>query len=120
MEQVMLSVSPIYVSPRLDQSAVDTALALKSGVASSRPTAPVPEPVKRAEPMALAVAKPQPMVLPSTVDMRFEFNALTQAWMVAMTDANSGDVVRKIDLKGFSRSANGSVHASGHWVDKVV
>ena len=66
------------------------------------------------------VAKSQVIDPPSTVDMRFEFNALTQAWMLAMTDANSGDVVRKIDLKGFSHGPSGSLHQSGHWIDKAV
>ena len=57
---------------------------------------------------------------PSTVDMRFEFNPLTHAWMVAMTDANSGDVVRRIDLKGFGWGDRASQHQSGHWIDKSV
>jgi hypothetical protein len=84
------------------------------------------EPVaKRSQPANVAVL-PQPeaiqsavISLPSTVDMRFEFNALTQAWMLAMTDSGSGDVLRKISLKGLSGS-NAGLHQTGHWIDKAV
>lgn len=40
--------------------------------------------------------------VPSTLAMRFEFNAITHAWMLAMTDSQSGEVVRKINLKVFT------------------
>jgi hypothetical protein len=33
--------------------------------------------------------------MPSTVALRFEFNAITLVWMLAMTDSQSGEVVRK-------------------------
>jgi hypothetical protein len=74
---------------------------------------------KDIKPVQSEVAQAPAVTLPSTVDMRFEFNALTQAWMLAMTDASSGDVVRKIALKGFSSSSAG-LHQTGHWIDKAV
>jgi hypothetical protein len=82
--------------------------AVKRPTAAKAPEPPQPEPVQA------AVA-----ALPRTVDMRFEFNALTQAWMLAMTDSGSGDVVRKITLKGFS-GGSAALHQSGHWIDKAV
>jgi hypothetical protein len=84
------------------------------------------EPVATQPPPSKVVALLQPeaiqsavISLPSTVDMRFEFNALTQAWILAMTDSSSGDVLRQISLKGLSGS-NAGVHQSGHWIDKAV
>jgi len=50
--------------------------------------------------------------------LRFEFNAITHAWMLAMTDAQSGEVVRQI--KVFNAHANGGLPPTGQWVDKVV
>jgi hypothetical protein len=50
--------------------------------------------------------------------MRFEFNAITHAWMLAMTDARSGEVVRQI--KVFTAHANVGLLPTGQWVDKVV
>jgi len=98
--------------------------------ASSRLQGPYSEMAKRGESVELTaadkVAEPsrpeaaQPVVtLPGTVDMRFEFNALTQAWMLAMTDASSGDVVRKIALKGFS-GGRADLQQAGHWIDRAV
>ena len=58
--------------------------------------------------------------VPSTLAMRFEFNAITHAWMLAMTDSQSGEVVRKINLKVFTPLANGGLHQSGQWIDRVV
>jgi len=77
-----------------------------------------PESAKMAEPAASEAVPPA--ALPSTVEMRFEINALTQAWMVAMTDTSSGDVVRKIPLKGVARDPSMGLHQSGAWVDKAV
>jgi len=57
---------------------------------------------------------------PAAVDMRYEFNAVSQTWMLAMTDVRSGDVVRQISLKGFSRGLPSSGHTAGHWIDKAV
>lgn len=92
----------------------------------SKPEAVQQDPALKRPTLAKAPEPPQPQVvqsvvaaLPSTVDMRFEFNALTQAWMLAMTDSGSGDVVRKIALKGLSGSSAG-LHQSGHWIDKAV
>ena len=92
----------------------------------SKPEAVQQEPAMKRPTAAKAPDPPKPeavqsvvAALPSTVDMRFEFNALTQAWMLAMTDSGTGDVVRKITLKGFSGSSAG-LHQSGHWVDKAV
>lgn len=98
----------------------DRVLAGKAGAEPAGPTVRAPEHNRPAEPSAMDVTKSQVIAPPSTVDMRFEFNALTQAWMLAMTDANSGDVVRKIDLKGFAHGPSGSLHQSGHWIDKAV
>ena len=86
-----------------------------------RKEAPLKPPAaqKDTKPVQAEAAQAPAVTLPSTVDMRFEFNALTQAWMLAMTDASSGDVVRKIALKGFSGGSAG-LHQSGHWVDKAV
>jgi hypothetical protein len=58
--------------------------------------------------------------MPSTVALRFEFNAITLVWMLAMTDSQSGEVVRKINLKVFTPQANGGLHQSGQWIDRVV
>lgn len=58
--------------------------------------------------------------LPSTMDMRFEFNAVTKAWMLTMTDSGSGDVVRKIALAAFSESNSAASHRSAIWIDKAV
>ena len=58
--------------------------------------------------------------VPSTLAMRFEFNAMTHDWMLAMTDSQSGEVVRKINLKVFTPQANGGLHQSGQWIDRVV
>jgi hypothetical protein len=52
--------------------------------------------------------------------MRYEFNAVSQTWMLAMMDARSGDVVRQISLKNFSRGLPSSGHTAGHWIDKAV
>jgi hypothetical protein len=46
------------------------------------------------------------MSLPSSVALRFEFNATTQGWVIALTDSDYGEVVRKIALKDFSRSTS--------------
>ena len=117
----MLSVSSLHLSLRpLELPTPDRVGPAKVGSQPAAPTVRAPEPERAAEPSALDAAKSQVMALPSTLDMRFEFNALTQAWMLAMTDANSGDVVRKIDLKGFSHGASVSLHQSGHWIDKAV
>ena len=70
-------------------------------------------------PVQPEVAQAPAVSLPSNVDMRFEFNALTHAWMLAMTNASTGDVVRKIALKGISGGSAG-LHQSGHWIDKAV
>jgi hypothetical protein len=56
--------------------------------------------------------------LPENLSMRFEFNAITHAWMLAMTDARSGEVVRQI--KVFTAHANVGLLPTGQWVDKVV
>jgi hypothetical protein len=82
--------------------------------AVKRPTA-----LKAPEPPTPEAVQSVVAALPSTVDMRFELNALTNAWMLAMTDSGSGDVVRKIPLKGLSNSSSG-LHQSGHWIDKAV
>ena len=74
---------------------------------------------KDIQPVQPEVAQAPAVTLPSNVDMRFEFNALTHAWMLAMTDASSGDVVRKIALKGISGGSAG-LHQSGHWIDKAI
>ncbi len=60
------------------------------------------------------------VTLPSTVDMRFEFNAFTHAWLLAMTDSGSGDVLRKIALKGISGGGTPGLHQAGQWIDKAV
>ena len=57
---------------------------------------------------------------PASLDMRYEFNAVSQTWMLAMMDARSGDVVRQISLKNFSRGLPSSGHTAGHWIDKAV
>lgn len=57
---------------------------------------------------------------PAAVDMRYEFNAVSQTWMLAMMDARSGDVVRQISLKNFSRGLPSTGHTAGHWIDKAV
>jgi hypothetical protein len=56
--------------------------------------------------------------VPEDVSLRFEFNAITHAWMLAMTDAQSGEVVRQI--KVFNAHANVGLPPTGQWVDKVV
>jgi hypothetical protein len=58
--------------------------------------------------------------VPSSMDMRFEFNAVTKAWMLTMTDSGSGDVVRKIALAAFSQSNSAAPHRSAIWIDKAV
>ena len=86
-------------------------------------SAQAPESAKAAEPAppeAMPSEALPPAALPSTVEMRFEINALNQAWMVAMTDTSSGDVVRKIPLKGVARDPMLGLHQSGAWVDKAV
>ena len=117
----MFSVSSLHLSLRpLELPTSDRVRVGKVGSEPAVPTVRALEPDRPVEPSTLDVAKSQVIAPPSTVDMRFEFNALTQAWMLAMTDANSGDVVRKIDLKGFSHGASVSLHQSGHWIDKAV
>lgn len=56
----------------------------------------------------------------STLDMHFELNAVTKAWMLTMTDSVSGDVVRKIALAAFSASNSVVLHRSAIWIDKAV
>jgi len=56
--------------------------------------------------------------VPEDLSLRFEFNAITHAWMLAMTDAQSGEVVRQI--KVFNAHANVGLPPTGQWVDKVV
>jgi len=58
--------------------------------------------------------------VPSTLDLRFEFNAVTQAWMLTMTNSGSGDVVRKLAIAAFSGSKSALVHRSAMWIDKAV
>jgi hypothetical protein len=43
---------------------------------------------------------------------------MTHAWMLAMTDSQSGEVVRKI--KVVNPPGNGGLHQSGQWIDRVV
>lgn len=74
---------------------------------------------KDIQPVQPEVGQAPAVSLPINVDMRFEFNALTHAWMLAVTDSSSGDVVRKIALKGISGGSAG-LHQSGHWIDKAV
>jgi len=87
---------------------------------------PEPEP-KVPEPPQVSDKSKQEVTLrsalaaaPAAVDMRYEFNAVSQTWMLAMMDARSGDVVRQISLKNFSRGLPSSGHTAGHWIDKAV
>ena len=57
---------------------------------------------------------------PSSLDMRFEFNAVNKAWMLTITDSGSGDVVRKIAIAAFSGSNSAVLHRSAIWIDKAV
>ena len=57
---------------------------------------------------------------PKTMDIHFELNAVTKAWMLTMTDSGSGDVVRKIALAAFSGSNSAALHRSAIWIDKAV
>lgn len=56
--------------------------------------------------------------VPEDLSLRFEFNAITHAWMLAMTDARSGEVVRQI--KVFNPQPTAVLHSTGQWVDRVV
>ena len=78
-------------------------------------------------PMKAALPDPAPQspvsrslsaAVPEDVSLRFEFNAITHAWMLAMTDAQSGEVVRQI--KVFNAHANVGLPPTGQWVDKLV
>ena len=87
---------------------------------------PAPESQAPEPPTASGRSTPQEMpqsalaAAPAAVDMRYEFNAVSQTWMLAMTDVRSGDVVRQISLKNFSRGLPSSGHTAGHWIDKAV
>ena len=65
-------------------------------------------------------AKAAVAAVPSTLDLRFEFNAVTQAWILTMTNSGSGDVVRKLAIAAFSGSKSSVVHRSALWIDKAV
>jgi uncharacterized FlaG/YvyC family protein len=60
------------------------------------------------------------MTLPNPVALRFEFNANTRGWVIALTDSDSGEVVRKIALKDFSRSTSAAQGPFGNLVDRTV
>jgi len=51
---------------------------------------------RQATPSAAPLTRALSPDVPSTLAMRFEFNAMTHDWMLAMTDSQSGEVVRKI------------------------
>ena len=113
--------SPWPLQPALPDRA-QTLGPLGSPSSSAGPPSPVerPAPTKATGSSANAGVDVPAVTLPSTVDMRFEFNALTQAWLLAMTDSASGEVVRKMDLKGFTRGASEGLHVAGHAVDQKV
>jgi len=81
--------------------------------AASTPLSRPPQPPQEDPPSARVSVS-------STVAMSFEFNASTQAMMLLVTDARSGEVVRKINLKGIFNAMDGQVHASGQWIDKAA
>ncbi len=83
-----------------------------------RPIQEPQSPPPQAAPAASPLTRASFDEVPSTVAMRFEFNAMTHAWMLAMIDSQSGEVVRKI--KVVNPPGNGGLHQSGQWIDRVV
>jgi len=72
----------------------------------------------QAPPSSDPLTRSLPAAVPNALSMRFELNAITHAWMLAMTDAQSGEVVRQI--KVFNAHANVGLPPTGQWVDKLV
>jgi len=76
--------------------------------------------VKSIEPTGPGPIQGVVTVVPSSLDLRYAFNAQNQSWELDMLDAVSGDVVRKMTLKGFSKGAIEHPTHFGHGIDRVV
>ena len=86
-------------------TAPEKAQVAKAKAAAAATATPVEPPVKKTEaPQASAMA------------MSFEVDAHTKSLTVVMTDAASGEVVRKISLKGL----HGQIHQTGKLLGAMV
>ena len=95
---------PDALGPK-SMTAPEKALVAKAKAAAAATATPVEPPVKKTEaPQANAMA------------MSFEVDSHTKSLTVVMTDAASGEVVRRISLKGL----HGQIHQTGKLLGAMV
>jgi hypothetical protein len=91
---------------------------LVASEAVSKPIRSLPkveEPVKP-KPQESAPISPEKIVA-DTTNMSYSVDLAASAFTIKITNKSTGEVIRKLDFKGFSRDVHSTIKLTGHLVD---
>ena len=85
-------------------------------VPKSIQSSPKAEEAVKPKPQGLAPKSPEKIVA-DTTNMSYSVDSTASAFTIKITNKSTGEVIRKLDFKGFSPEVHSSTKLTGHLVD---